>query len=44
MKVQVKVLDLCLGNEWLMLIYVIMGLVGLDFCVCVDVVIVIELG
>lgn len=35
-KIDIKILDLCVGNEFFLLIYVIEGLVGLDLCVCLS--------
>lgn len=44
MKVQVKVLDSRLGNEWPMPTYATTGSAGLDLRACVDAATVIELG
>lgn len=44
MKVQVKVLDSCLGNEWPMPTFATTGSAGLDLRACVDAATVIEPG
>lgn len=43
-KIDVKILDLCVGKEFLFLIYVIFGFVGFDLCVCFNDVVELVLG